>query len=295
MRREHWPCADTGRNDRRSIPIRTQCTRIAQHLQDPATKWGMLLKDNAVLINNKVNVVTMENNVSTEFLRQRRAVHHGLCAVLSEDEAITVLNQWVSHIGSSGSVFNGLNVFVRNVCTQLGKSELQREMLQSINRALMAKEEELRAAPDLSGVKPIPEKTKAKPVSPKEAVVDVTENGIDTAEFDSFQGLFNALMEQVASQSDSLALDLRVFVQQVVENLPWSEAQHEQMLKFMESGHTVQTRTYRPGQLKALMGHIRIWLTDNLGETASGRTVDMAISQAEQAATSKRYPCKQFF
>ena len=77
---------------------------------------GHVVKRQCRSINNKVNQLIMENNVSPEFLRQRRAVHHGLCSVLSEDEAITVLNQWVSHIGSSGSVFNGLNVFVRNVC-----------------------------------------------------------------------------------------------------------------------------------------------------------------------------------
>jgi hypothetical protein len=261
----------------------------------PRHKMGHVVKRQCRLINNKVNVVTMENNVSTEFLRQRRAVHHGLCSVLSEDEAITVLNQWVSHIGNSGSVFNGLNVFVRNVCTQLGKSELQREMLQSINRALMAKEEELRAAPDISGVKPVAEKAKVRSAAPKEVAIEVSDSGIDTAEFESFQSLWNALLEQVANQSDTMALDLRVFVQQVVENLPWSEAQHEQMLRFVETGRTAQTRAYRPGQLKTLMGHIRIWLTDNLGETASGRTVDMAISHAEQSATNKRYACKQFF
>ena len=234
----------------------------------------------------------MENNRSSEFLRQRREVHHGLCSVLSEAEAITVLDQWVSHIGTSGSVFNGLNVFVRNVCTQLGKTELQREMLQSINRALMAREEELRAAPDLNGLKPAT--TKPKPAQSAPAAPAVAEGTTETAEFTSFQNLLSATLEQVDNLSDSMGLDLRVFIQQVVENLPWSEAQQEQMLKFMESGRTIQTRAYRPGQLKALMGHIRIWLVDNLGETASGRALEMAIAKIEQTPANKAYPCKQF-
>jgi hypothetical protein len=235
----------------------------------------------------------MENNVSSEFLRQRRAVHHGLCAVLSEDEAVTVLDQWVSHIGASGSVFNGLNIFVRNICTQLGKTELQREMLQSINRALMAKEEELRAAPDLNGLKPA--KTKTTSTQPAQAAVPaVAEGNAETAEFTSFQNLITATLEQVDNLSDSMGLDLRVFIQQVVENLPWSEAQQEQMLKFMESGRTIQTRAYRPGQLKTLMGHIRMWLLDNLGETASGRALEMAITKIEKTPENKAYPCKQF-
>lgn len=236
----------------------------------------------------------MENNVSSEFLRQRRAVHHGLCSVLSEDEAIKVLNQWVSHIGNSGSVFNGLNVFVRNVCTQLGKTELQREMLQSINRALMAKEDELRAAPDLGDSKPAPAKPQAKQVAAAPAVT-TSDNPNETPEFTSFQALLLALLEQVDQLSDSMGLDLRVFVQQVVENLPWSEAQQQQMLKLIESGHTIQTRAYRPGQLKALMGHIRIWLVDNLGETASGRTLELALGKIEGTPGDKAYPCKQFF
>lgn len=234
----------------------------------------------------------MENNVSSEFLRQRRAVHHGLCSVLSEDEAITVLDQWVNHIGASGSVFNGLNGFVRNVCTQLGKAELQREMLQSINRALMAKEEELRVVPDLGGIKNSPVKNKPSLVAAETSAA--TESANETAEFNSFQIFLTATMEQVDNLSDSMGLDLRVFVQQVVENLPWSEAQHEQMLKFLESGRTIQTRAYRPGQLKALMGHIRIWLVDNLGETASGRALEMAIAKVEQAPANKAYSCKQF-
>lgn len=255
---------------------------------------GHVVKRQCRSINNKVNQLIMENNVSPEFLRQRRAVHHGLCSVLSEDEAITVLNQWVSHIGSSGSVFNGLNVFVRNVCTQLGKSELQREMLQSINRALMAREEELRAAPDLSGTKPVAEKAVSNS-SGKSAPAETAAPASESAEFLGFQALLRALMDQVANQSDSLALDLSVFIQQVVENLPWSEAQQQQMIQFIETNHTVQTRSYRPGQLKTLMGHIRMWLVDNLGETATGRLLEIAIAQAEQADGPKGYPCKQFF
>lgn len=238
----------------------------------------------------------MENNVSSEFLRQRRAVHHGLCSVLSEDEAINVLNQWVSHIGQSGSVFNGLNVFVRNVCTQLGKTELQRELLQSINRALMAKEDELRAAPELNGSKPATLRSQTKPQAGQAVAAPVaSDKPNDTAEFVSFQALLLALLEQVDQLSDSMGLDLRVFVQQVVENLPWSEAQQLQMLKLIESGHTIQTRAYRPGQLKALMGHIRVWLVDNLGETASGRTLELALAKVERAPSNKAYPSKQFF
>lgn len=234
----------------------------------------------------------MGNNVSPEFLRQRRAVHHGLCSVLSEDEAITVLDQWVSHIGTSGSVFNGLNVFVRNVCTQLGKTDLQREMLQSINRALMAREDELRAAPDLNGSRPTV--AHAKPDQAVAVAPTMAESNPETAEFNSFQQLLTALFEQVDNLSDSMGLDLRVFIQQVVENLPWSEAQQEQMLKFLETGSTFQTRAYRPGQLKTLIGHIRIWLTDNLGETASGRALEMTMMKVEQAPANMAYPCKQF-
>ena len=244
--------------------------------------------------NNKVNLDIMENNVSPEFLRQRRAVHHGLCAVLSEDEAITVLDQWVSHIRSSGSVFNGLNVFVRNVCTQLGKRELQREMLQSINRALMAREEELRAAPALAGIQSEVEAPATKPVSGKPTAGETTSPTGETAEFNSFQALLRALMSQVTGQSDSMALDLQVFIQQVVENLPWSEAQQTQMLQFIETGRALQTRAYRPGQLKALLGHIRMWLMDNLGETATDRLLEMALAEASQGDRDKAYPCKQF-
>jgi hypothetical protein len=238
---------------------------------------------------------------SPEVIRQRRAVYHGLCAVLSEEEALSVLEMWADQAKSSQSVFSGLNMFVRDVCTKLGKTELQRELSQAINRALMAKPGDLRELPtgDEDGV---PSEVSAPAMAPEPATMATSaaqapapsQSANSTPEFQTFQVLVLSLIDLVDQHSAATGLEFREYIKDVVLHLPWSEAQQEQLVTLVEAGSTVQTRAYRAGQLKTLLGHLKSWLVDNIGNAAATLAVDQAVAAAAKSPSGAEYAPKAF-
>lgn len=239
----------------------------------------------------------MENkttpHTTPEFIRQRRAIHHGLCAVLTEPEAAVALVVWTEHFSTSGSAFSGLNNFVRDVTSSFDKIELQRELLQAINRALlMTKQEDLRPAPPLMRLDD-PGATAGR--VPAATPVPVSAGGAnDTPEFQTFQILLLALLGQIDQQSTLSGMNCRNFIKEIVSTLPWSEAQQEQLIKLVDTGNTVQTRAYHAGQLKALLGHLAAWMEDNLGATVSLSIIKKAVGDVEKTAASRQHSPRLF-
>lgn len=237
---------------------------------------------------------------SPEVVRQRRAVYHGLCAVLSEEEALSVLEMWAEQAKSSQSVFSGLNMFVREVCTKLGKTELQRELSQAINRALMAKPGDLRELPtgeeEVSTVEATPLAKAPEPVAAAAngAAPVPSQSANSTPEFQTFQVLVLSLIDLVDQHSAATGLEFRDYIKDVVLHLPWSEAQQEQLVALVETGSTVQTRAYRAGQLKTLLGHLKSWLVDNIGNAAATLAVDQAVAAAAKSPSGAEYAPKAF-
>ncbi|MEZ0232175.1 MAG: hypothetical protein ACAH12_05000 [Methylophilaceae bacterium] len=245
----------------------------------------------------------MQNKSGTsESLRQRRAVYHGLCSVLSEEDAATALDMWTEHSKASQSVFSGLNMYVREVCTKFGKTDVQREMAQAINRALMAKPADLIALPTGEAVETIVVDEVAVKAVPERAAVAtaVVTNGAaseganNTPEFQTFKILILALFELVDQHSATTGLEFRDFVKDVVTHLPWSEAQQEQLVVLVDTGSTIQTRAYRAGQLKALLGHIKSWLADNMGGAAGALAIEQAMAVAAKSVFGQEYAPKSF-
>jgi len=243
------------------------------------------------------------NDLNPEILRQRRAVYHGLCSVLTEAEAFTALAIWDENASQSKSVFSGLNVYVRDICTRFGKIEAQRELSQAINRALIAKSGDLTPLPEEA---PKVAKSEAgeiveadsKPAPVVVAPVTPATNYNDTAtitpEFQSFQVLLLALLEHVDKQSATTGLECRDFIKDVVSHLPWSEAQQQQLISLIDTGSTVQTRSYRAGQLKTMFGHLKAWLDDNVGKPASALAIDQALATAAKSSYASDYAPKMF-
>lgn len=237
---------------------------------------------------------------SPEVVRQRRAVYHGLCAVLSEEEALSVLEMWAEQAKSSQSVFSGLNMFVREVCTNLGKTELQRELSQAINRALMAKPGDLRELPTgeevAAPVEAVAPTKAPEPVAAAAtgAVPVPSQSANSTPEFQTFQVLVLSLIDLVDQHSVATGLEFRDYIKDVVLHLPWSEAQQEQLVALVETGSTVQTRAYRAGQLKTLLGHLKSWLVDNIGNAAATLAVDQAVAAAAKSPSGAEYAPKAF-
>jgi hypothetical protein len=242
-------------------------------------------------------------DINPETLRQRRAVYHGLCSVLTESEAIAALAIWDESASQSKSVFSGLNVYVRDICTKFGKIEAQRELSQAINRALIAKSGDLTQLPEdvpkvvQSEPREI-EKIVSQPIPVTVAPVAPTPNYNDTAtitpEFQSFQVLLLALLDHVDKQSATTGIECRDFIKEVVSHLPWSEAQQQQLITLVETGSTVQTRSYRAGQLKTMFGHLKAWLDDKIGKPASALVVDQALTIAAKSSYANDYAPKMF-
>jgi hypothetical protein len=244
-------------------------------------------------------------DINPETLRQRGAVYHGLCSVLTEEEALAALAIWDESASQSKSVFSGLNLYVRDVCSRFGKIEYQRELSHAINRALIAKSGDLIPLPEILP-KVVPSEINGSEKALGQQGIVVAEllipaansNYSDTAtitpEFQSFQVLLLALLEYVDKQSATTGLECRDFIKEVVSHLPWSEAQQKQLINLMDSGHTVQTRSYRAGQLKTMFSHLRAWLDDNIGKSATALAIEQALGVASKSAYASDYAPKMF-
>jgi hypothetical protein len=242
---------------------------------------------------------TLPSSVSPEFIRQRRAVYHGLCTVLTEPEAAAALVVWTEHFSDPDSAFSGLNSFVRDVSSSFNKVESQRELLHAISRALVTRQEDLRPAPSADGhpVSPILAQEPVPSSAPESALSSTAsnENINETPEFQSFCVLLLALLNQAQHQQAPFSEHFHIYIKEVVNDLPWSEAQQEQLIKLVDEGRTQQMRTYRDGQLKALFGHIKVWMEEKLERKTSAAMIERAMTDAGKTEAGRQYSPKAFF
>src|SRR5690606_2360589 len=87
----------------------------------------------------------------------------------------------------------------------------------------------------------------------------------------------------------------RTYIKEVVNDLPWSEAQQEQLVKLIDEGRTQQTRAYRDGQLKTLFGHLKVWMEEKLERKASAAMIERAMTDAGKTDAGRHYSPKAFF
>ncbi len=227
---------------------------------------------------------------SSDFIRQRSAVYHGLRQVLTETEASAALVLWSERFSADGSVFSGLNNFVHDVCTSYNKVAQQRELMQAISKALILREGALPAAPPLGTQENAsPVNIPAVPVAPKAAP-----SAADTPEFQTFKVVILDILAQVQRFRAELVPICREFIKESVHNMPWSEAQQEQLIQLVDTGYTVQTRAYRPGQLKALMSHLTVWLEENLDSATAARVIGQAIADTSKKAEARHHSPELF-
>lgn len=237
---------------------------------------------------------------SSDFIRQRSAVYHGLRQVLTEIEASAALVLWSERFSDGGSVFSGLNNFVHDVCTSYDKVAQQRELTQAISKALILREGELPAAPPMAtqeNVSPVNVAPLAPPTpqaSSAPAVPQATSSAADTPEFQTFKIVIMDILAQVRHFRADLGASCREFLKESVYNMPWSEAQQEQLIQLVDTGNTVQTRAYRPGQLKALMSHLTVWLEENMDSATAARVIGQAITDTGKTAAAKQHAPELF-
>lgn len=232
----------------------------------------------------------LEVTRSPDLLRQKRAIRLALCTILTEEEADSAVNSWAQNFAASASAFSGLNLFAREVCETYGKSGRQRELVQAMSRALLSKEAERAvpvAAPALSQVRTAEVEEISAELSP--------EPEMSTPEFATFQSFLITLLDELAQHNTELGWSCREFLQGVVDNLPWSPAQQEQVIKLIKSGATLQTRPYRAGQLKTLVHHLTVWMKETLGNETAALIVKQAISVAAKTNAGEVYSPREFF
>ncbi|HZV61641.1 MAG TPA: hypothetical protein VFF75_04435 [Methylophilaceae bacterium] len=233
--------------------------------------------------------------LADELVWQKRAIHHALCGILAESDAANALHAWVKKFSATGSVFGGLNQFAREVCDTYGQPARQHELVRAMNRALVGNINELRPLPDQQ---PDPVKTKAK--VREEVVLKPTEDlqvqaSVRTPEFECFKALLPALMTAIEQHSPHEVTASRDFLTEVVDNLPWSPAQQQQVLDLLLKGETEQVRPYRAGQLKTLLEHLVIWLQERIDRETAIMIIRQAVKETSKTLAGTTYSPKEFF
>jgi thioesterase domain-containing protein len=116
-----------------------------------------------------------------------------------------------------------------------------------------------------------------------------------TAEFECFKTLLLALLGAVEEHRAEMGSATRHFLREVIENLPWSPAQQQQIFDLLEKGESQQIRPYRPGQLKTLMSHLTVWLQERLDKDIAILAIRQAIKETGKTLAGTEYPPKAFF
>lgn len=221
---------------------------------------------------------------------QRKAIYAGLTSILTETEANEALEKWASYVSETGSVFNGLNNFAREICIRFDKNDQQRELVRALNRALIIRDSTIKDKPVIS-----------KDAAPASAELDDTEEissyvdqRISTPDFQTFQCLLLNIISMIEKLNSPASTALKPFLSELIESMPWSEAQQQQMMILVDTGSTNQVRSYRPDQLKTFLSHMRTWMTDELGSADAIRILKQAVKDTEKMPAATDYSPKNF-
>ncbi len=225
---------------------------------------------------------TTADSLSPSQKIQRKAFYVGLTSILTEEQAHEALDKWATFINETGSAFNGLNSFARDVCKNYAKDEKQRDLVRALNRALFYKDK-------------IAEESKAEVKKPiLEAVTSVLiELPASTPDFQTFESLFMKILRRIKNHSSETNAALHIFLNELIQSMPWSEIQQQQITILIDSGTTTQIRAYRPDQLKTFMRHLNSWLASEIGKQEADAIWTEAIKETETQALIK-YPASNF-
>ncbi len=76
--------------------------------------------------------------------------------------------------------------------------------------------------------------------------------------------------------------------------MPWSEGQQNQLLLLINTGKTIQLRTYKPDQLKSFLKHFRSWIEAEVGSTKAAQIMNEAIEAIKSQPENLNYNVKKF-
>lgn len=237
---------------------------------------------------------------------QQEAIYAGLMHIFSEAEATIALKKLNSYISETGSVFNGLNNFARDICIDFDKKDQQRDLIRVLNRALIVKDKPTTGQlnsplnktaanqkPAFNAIlkRPVEELIIEDLAHVEEPAVYVSQP-ISTPDFETFKVLFIHIINEVEKNKPSISTPLKHFLIELTQSMPWSDAQQEQLLTLIETGSTNQVRSYGADQLKNYLAHLRTWMDDEIGTTDAMLTFNQALKETEKMPVSAKYPPK---
>ncbi len=227
---------------------------------------------------------------------QQKAIYMSLISIFTEIQAVAALEKWSIYFSDSGSVFDGLNNFAHDICKTYGKDDEARNLVRALNRALILKDKVV-ANSDLTKAN-LTLSTKSEQTSAKGSADDDTgfyvDQTIDTPDFQTFQALFLHILDAVDQYNQDVRLAVRPFLNELIESMPWSEVQQQQLFILIDSGTTTQMRAYKPDQLKAFLKHLRSWMGDEMDAKEADKLLKQAVNKTEKMPVAAKYSAKNF-
>lgn len=255
--------------------------------------------------------------LSTVQQNKKDAIYAGLQSVLSADQAVEVLAKWSNYFDGTGSIFSGLNSFSRDVCLDYGIADQQRELLRALRASLLAMEQAAMlksgsvsqlavrsvgaefSTADTETAKPA---TTAiiKPVASSRATTNTHATTVpiaNSAEYLTFQSLLLEILALLAKHEKdhdkNIDAQLQQFLVELVDSMPWSDSQQQQLLALIKTGNTSLVRSYLPDQLKAFLKHLRSWIEGEIGTAAAGKLINQAITSIQSLPVNAKYSAKK--
>lgn len=225
---------------------------------------------------------------------KQNSVFIGLLSVLTEVEANEVMEKWSTYFNETGSIFNGLNSFAKEVCLDYGIVDRQRDLLRALHRALLQTDNES----NTNGTKEIllskSSIESTKDISSNEKSASLTEHVISTPEFLTFQSLFLKILDLLERSDTDFSGKLNPFLTELTLSMPWSEVQQNQLISLINTGKAVQLRTYLPDQLKSFLKHLNSWLEDEVGSSNTLQVINEAVEFVKYQPENLNYNVKKF-
>jgi hypothetical protein len=246
--------------------------------------------------------ISQESNSTIAQQVQRQAIYAGLMSILTETEANDALEKWTACVNETGSVFNGLNNFARDVCVSLKKNDQQRALVKALNRALIiqgkptlpikAQDNDLHKTFKFTAPSSLAVSETAVAVA--DSTTAHVDQAISTPDFETFKVLFMCIINLIDKYNQPASLLLKPFLNELVESMAWSEAQQAQMTTLIATGNTVQVRSYKPDQLKTFISHVRHWMEDEMSIADTVRMIGLALKETEESPVAAHYSPKNF-
>ncbi len=233
---------------------------------------------------------------------KQNSIYLGLQSVLTEKEANEVIEKWSTYFKGTGSVFNGLNSFAKEVCQSYGIADQQRDLLRALHRALLKGDSDLASNEvKVSPRNKLPIELTSESANELSSEIDnseftarFTNQAINSPEFLTFQSLFLKILDLLEKFENELSHKLNPFLIELIHSMPWSEGQQNQVLSLINTGKTIQLRNYKPDQLKSFLKHLRSWVEAEIGSTEAAQVMSTAIEAMNNQPENLNYNVKKF-